>query len=99
MMNDDTLYQYANGELVPLSAEEITAYRAEQSLWQASANVRISADVRRRRDDMLRDSDVALLRALETAADISHISAYRQQLRDIPQQLTFPDAVTWPTMP
>jgi hypothetical protein len=47
---------------------------------------------------MLRDSDVALLRALEDGTDTSHISAYRQHLRDIPQQLTFPDAVTWPTV-
>ena len=97
-MNNDALYQYVNGELIALDAGEVAEYAAAAAQWAAEATIRMGADVRRRRDALLRDSDVYLLRAMEDAVDIFPLKSYRQSLRDIPQQPGFPDQVDWPTM-
>ena len=95
-MNNDTLYQYVNGKLVALSGEEVAEYAAERVAWESSAAERLAVDVRQRRDNMLRASDILLLRALEDGSDTSQLKSYRQSLRDIPLQPGFPTAVLWP---
>ncbi|MDR2436172.1 MAG: phage tail assembly chaperone [Puniceicoccales bacterium] len=97
MMNDDAPYQYVNGELIALSGEEVAEHAAAVAQWDAGSDARLSADIRRTRDNLLRDSDVSLLRALEDAADTSQLRSYRQSLRDVPQQPGFPTQVDWPT--
>jgi hypothetical protein len=55
---------------------------------------------RMQRDDALIRSDVAVLRAYEAGVPVSaEWVAYRQALRDIPQQPGFPDSIQWPTKP
>ena len=95
-MNSNILYQYVNGKLVPLTAEEAAEYAADRAAWLAGGGARLAADIRQQRDNLLRDSDIALLRALEDGADTSIIRAYRQSLRDIPLQPGFPTTVLWP---
>jgi hypothetical protein len=59
-----------------------------------------SKEVRGRRDELLRAcdwtqlSDTALTEEQATAW-----AAYRQALRDVPQQTGFPNSVTWPNKP
>jgi hypothetical protein len=98
-MSDNELYQYVNGELIALSGEEAAEHAAAEAQWAAESGGRLSADARRKRDSLLLDSDVALLRAMESGANTSTLITYRQSLRDIPAQPGFPQQVTWPTLP
>ena len=54
-------------------------------------------EVRRIRNNLLSQSDWTQLK--DTNADEIVWAAYRQSLRDIPQQEGFPWVVTWPTLP
>jgi hypothetical protein len=57
-------------------------------------------DARMRRDNELIRSDVTVTRAYEAGVPVSaEWVAYRQALRDIPQQPGFPDNIQWPTKP
>jgi len=77
---------------VPFTAEE----EAERDAWDAGADDRKGVDVRRERNQLLRESDWV------SGSDITMSDAwktYRQALRDIPSQEGFPNDVTWPTSP
>lgn len=61
-----------------------------------------AADVRAERDRLLAESDVYVLPdrwEAYTAEQRSAWSAYRQALRDIPEQAGFPFDISWPTKP
>ncbi|MDR0595828.1 MAG: phage tail assembly chaperone [Puniceicoccales bacterium] len=96
-MNDDNIYQYVNGELVALSVEEKFAYLADVGEWESGTNARLMEEVRKKRNNLLQQSDWAVMRALETETDYTALHEYRQQLRDLPEQEGFPSNVIWPT--
>jgi len=59
-----------------------------------------SANVRGGRDELLRQTDWIVLRALETGNPVpAEWLSYRQALRDIPAQDGFPGSVLWPSKP
>jgi hypothetical protein len=49
------------------------------------------------RDLLLKNSDYMVLP--DSSYDTPEIRAYRQSLRDLPQQDGFPTNIVWPTMP
>ena len=56
--------------------------------------------VRVRRDELLRDTDYAIMPDYPlTDAEKTDVTAYRQALRDIPETFASPDAVEWPAKP
>lgn len=56
--------------------------------------------VRAKRDALLNASDWVVTRAFETGESVpAEWAAYRQALRDVPEQAGFPESVTWPTAP
>ena len=56
--------------------------------------------IRTRRADLLAQTDWVVLRALETGGSVpAPIAAYRQALRDLPQQPGFPFSIDWPAAP
>lgn len=64
----------------------------------------LAADVRAKRDGLLREFDAKIycnsLRWAEYTTDEQTAwIAYRQALKDIPEQATFPQSVVWPTKP
>lgn len=61
----------------------------------------VAASVRRERDAKLRSTDVYLLPDFPgmTADALEQIKAYRQALRDVPEQTGFPRQIEWPEMP
>ena len=65
------------------------------TIWERSEES-IAADVRRRRDDLLRMTDAW---GFQDRNMTPEMAAYRQALRDIPQQEGFPHTVTWPIQP
>jgi hypothetical protein len=95
-MSEGEFYQYVNGNLVELTAEEKSECLAREGEWSASASSRMAIEVRRSRNKLLQKSDWMALRTLESGGDLTELHNYRQQLRDIPTQEGFPSNVVWP---
>jgi len=71
---------------------------AEEAADLASAPARKGAQIRAQRNQLLRSLDWTRLDD-SSAADKTKYTQYRQDLRDIPDQVGFPDNVIWPTEP
>jgi len=88
-----------NGVQVPFTAEEEAQRDAEEQAWNDGAFDRAMADLRSKRDNLLKATDYLALSDNTLSADMT---TYRQDLRDITDGLTTIDqvnAVTWPTKP
>lgn len=95
-------YKMVNGERVQLTAEEEAARDAEEAAWEAGAKDRAMANLRSKRNNLLKEtdhyglSDVTMSEAMTT---------YRQELRDLPSTVADDDtasdvdAITFPTKP
>ncbi|MCM1516228.1 MAG: phage tail assembly chaperone [Paraprevotella sp.] len=59
----------------------------------------MEAVVRSQRNALLQEADILINKAIDADEDISALSAYRQALRDVPQQEGFPHNVVWPELP
>lgn len=56
--------------------------------------------IRSRRDALLKETDYLLMADYPAdSALLEQVKAYRQALRDLPEQSGFPDTVTYPTKP
>jgi hypothetical protein len=92
-----------NGVQVPFTAEEEAQRDAEEQAWNDGAFDRAMADLRSKRDNLLKASDWEVIMAKEKGTTLSAgFKTYRQDLRDITDGLTTIDqvnAVTWPTKP
>ena len=59
-----------------------------------------AAAVREKRDHLIAETDYLLMPDYPISAEnLESIKAYRQALRDVPQQDGFPLSVTWPEKP
>jgi len=85
----------ANGN-VPFTAEEEAERDAEETAWVAGANDRLAAEERAKRTALLMETDHYALSDITMSSDMT---AYRQALRDVPQQKDFPTSINWPTKP
>ena len=88
-----------NGERIQLTAEEEAARDAEEQAWSDGAFDRAIADLRQRRNNLLKDTDFYALSDVTMSADMT---TYRQDLRDLTNGLsTVADvnAVVYPTKP
>tara|TARA_R110002074_G_C12374535_1_gene651825 strand:- start:41 stop:307 length:267 start_codon:yes stop_codon:yes gene_type:complete len=83
-----------NGVKLDMSAEEIAEFEAQQA---AGADDRAAAEVRTERDAKLAATDWT--QVADAPVDQAAWATYRQELRDIPAQAGFPNAVEWPTSP
>jgi hypothetical protein len=88
--------RYLNGELVDLTAEEITARQADEKAWNDGQADRDMEALRKERDRLLAETDYLAL-SDNTMSDA--MTTYRQALRDITDNATSLDDVTWPTKP
>jgi len=59
----------------------------------------LAAAARARRDSNLRTSDARIAATDNPHLNVEAWKAYRQQLRDVPQQPGFPENINWPTPP
>ena len=93
------MYKIENGNKIKLTSEEETEVKAFQKAWADEAPNRRMAELRRRRDillvetDWMANSDVTMSDAWKT---------YRQALRDITSQTPTDDKlsnITFPTKP
>ena len=96
-----TPHKLVNGQVVPLSAEEIAQRQQDEIAWNNGAFDRAMADLRQRRDAMLKSCDWVMM-SDSPIADKSNWEIYRQALRDITNSLTTVadvEAVVFPTKP
>ena len=89
-------YKMINNELVQLTDEEEAVKVAEEKAWNDDAPNRRMTELRRQRDVLLAETDW-MANSDVTMSD--EWKAYRQALREIPQQSGFPNNITYPTKP
>ena len=88
-----------NGIRYNLTAEEIAQRQQDEQTWNNGAFDRAMADLRQRRDSLLKATDYLALSDNTLSADMT---TYRQDLRDITNGLTTVEdvnAVVFPTKP
>lgn len=69
--------------------------KTEEELQQEAAD-----EVRRKRDQLISETDYLLMSDYPIDSEtLELVKAYRQKLRDIPQQEGFPSEVAWPETP
>ena len=78
-------YHNINGVKVQFTAEEETARDAEEQAWADAAPARALAELRSKRNNLLKQSDWEIISELEKGNTIStDMKNYRQALRDLP---------------
>ena len=96
-------YHNINGERVQFTAAEETARDAEEKAWADAAPARALANLRAKRDNLLKASDWEIVSELEKGNTIStDMKNYRQALRDLPagkDTVEKCENATWPTKP
>jgi hypothetical protein len=96
----DTDNTIDNDEVMALIGTDFVAYVPPT---QAELDAALAAEVRADRDGRLTEVDAVAGNALRWAAldadTQTEWAAYRQALLDVPQQVGFPNTVTWPTKP
>jgi len=92
-------HKIVNGQQVELTADEIAAIAAQETAWNDGAFDRKMQDIRQERNRLLADTDYL---ALSDNTLSSEMTTYRQELRDITEDVTTleqANAVTFPTKP
>ena len=95
------IYFYEDGNSIPSEKKLIliTEHELHQILASKDAE-RAPEEIRIRRDGLLKETDEIVIRCMEAGEPVPKAwKAYRQALRDIPQQPDFPEAVVWPEKP
>ena len=88
-----------NGQIVDMTAEEISARQAEEQAWNDGAFSRDMENLRAKRNKLLAETDFY---ALSDVTMSSEMETYRQELRDLTNGLTTVEqveAVVFPTKP
>ena len=92
-------HKMVDGVRVDLTQEEETARDAEEAVWEAGRFDRAIARLREDRNRRLSSTDFY---ALQDVTMSDAMTAYRQDLRDLPAGLTTEaevEAVSWPVKP
>ena len=92
-------HKMVDGVRIQFTPEEEAARDAEEAAWAAGAFDRAMVGLRENRNRNLADTDWY---ALQDVTMSDAMTAYRQDLRDLPAGLTTVEevqAVTWPTKP
>ena len=92
-------HKMVDGVRIDFTPEEEVARDAEEAVWRAGAFDRAVAGLRENRSSKLASTDWY---ALQDVTMSDAMTAYRQDLRDLPAGLTTTDevkAVSWPVRP
>jgi len=92
-------YHNINGNRVQFTAEEETARDNEEAAWANAAPARALADLRRKRNRLLAETDFYGNSDVTMSDDMK---TYRQALRDLPagkDTVEKCENATWPTKP
>ena len=92
-------FKLVDGVSIQLTADEETARDAEEAAYAAGAFDRAIADVRTKRNALIKETDYLALSDNTLSAEMT---TYRQALRDITNGLDTVEKcnnITWPTKP
>ena len=78
------------------NTEDATAVEQEAA-YKAQKDAEFAANARSQRDTLLTQTDWT--QVADAPVDKAAWAAYRQALRDVPQQIGFPTTITWPVKP
>jgi uncharacterized coiled-coil DUF342 family protein len=86
-------------DVVDEDGKTITAAQQEAE-YKARKDAEQAKSVRAQRSEIIKQSDWVVIKALELNEEIPAAwAAYRQELRDLPQQEGFPWTIVWPVQP
>ena len=94
-------HKLVDGQIVELTPQEIAQRQAEETAWANGAFDRAMSSLRQRRDALLKSSDWVMM-SDSPIADKTAWQTYRQELRDITDDLATVDdvnAVVFPNKP
>lgn len=92
--SDCKTHKIVRGDDLSWGAEPIPEKTEEEKLKEAEDQARAKRDYLISKTDYLLTADYPI-----SAEDLEAVKAYRQALRDVPQQEGFPNDIEWPTMP
>ena len=94
-----TRYHTTSEGNVPFTAAEEIACDERERAWAAGASERLAAEAREKRDKLLAATDWVVLRAKELGQPVPLATfEYRGDLRQLPEQVGFPETITWPEL-
>lgn len=90
---------YSQAESFGISKQSLPDITPEKPDYNPDerAKAQLAAEVRTERDRLITATDYAALP--DSPHDTPEMRAYRQALRDVPQQNGFPESVDWPVRP
>ena len=97
--NGNWVYAWTESEMfVEYTNDEgdVITVQAQKDAKTAADTAELAARERSTRNALLAETDHYALSDVTMSADMT---TYRQALRDVPQQETFPASITWPTKP
>ena len=109
-----TVYQYSQRDgveqvdgkwytkyiLGPVFVDGETTAAEQEAAYKAQKDAEFATNARTQRDKLLGECDWVVIKAMESGQAIhSDWAAYRQALRDLPQQAGFPTQIDWPVKP
>ena len=87
-----TRYKNINGTKIAFTAEEEAARDAEEAAWANGKNDRTMANLRKKRDQLLKETDWEIIKAADRGTGVQqNLKDYRQALRDLPSNYTTTD--------
>ena len=87
--NEQLIFKEGGWAVEPIPVPEI----------QPEPVIDLAAEARAQRAPLLTDADIAINKAEDNGLDSSNLRKYRQALRDITKQQSFPTKITWPEIP
>ena len=94
-----TRYKMIDGVTTECTAEEVAELDARKTAWDNAAPARALAELRYKRDNLLKETDIFALSDLTMTDDMK---TYRQALRDLPSgkdTVEKCENATWPEKP
>jgi hypothetical protein len=88
---------YTKYILGPVFVDGETTAAQEEAAYKAQKDAEFAASARSQRDTLLTQTDWT--QVADAPVDKAAWAAYRQALRDVPQQIGFPTTITWPVKP
>lgn len=88
---------YTKHILGPVFVDGETTAAQQEAAYKAQKDAEFAASARSQRDTLLTQTDWT--QVADAPVDKAAWAAYRQALRDVPQQAGFPVTITWPEKP
>lgn len=82
---------------IPVHLEPISEAQALELANPPPTSEQLAEQARKKRDLLLAESDFSQLP--DAPVNASVWAAYRQELRDVPEQVGFPETIDWPERP